>query len=365
MTKCLGFSIYPEKSNMQEDIAYIHLAAKYGFKRMFTCFLSVELTKDELIKKYKPIIAEANALGIDVYVDVYPSFFTNMDIQLNDLSFFKSLGITGFRLDKSFSGVEESLLTYNPEKIKIEVNISNNTSYVQNIIDYQPNMENLVGCHNFYPQQYSGLDEAFFITTTNKYKELGLHTAAFVSTSLGKIGPWDVSQGQPTLERDRDLPIDLQARAMWASSKIDDIIIGNAYASKEELLKLSKIEPSMVNLSIVIEENISDIEHSICFNELHFWRGDISNYMIRSTTSRNKYKNHIIKKRNCHSKINIGDVLIANESYGIYAGELQIALQPRDNPGHWNVVGTIPEIELFMLQYITPWKKFIFRKVGK
>ncbi len=361
--KKLGFSVYPEKSDIKEVIDYIRLAAKYGYRRMFTCFLSVELSKEELKEKYQPIIEAAKELGIETYVDVYPSFFEKMGLAPDDLSFFAELKVAGIRLDRSFSGSEESLLTYNPYQIKVEINMSNDTSYVQNIIDYQPNRMLLVGCHNFYPQEFSGLDEAFFIEATKKYKELGLHTAAFVTSQTGKTGPWNISEGQPTLERDRYLPIDLQARAMWACSAVDDIIIGNAFASEEELKSLAEIRPECINLTIQLEV-ISNVERAICLDELHFRRGDITNYMIRSTTTRSKYKGQTIEPKHTNEVIKPGDVLIANKNYGIYAGELQIALKERKNEGNWNVIGSIPEAEIFMLDYITPWKKFIFRKEG-
>lgn len=38
----LGICLYPEHSTLEKDKEYITLAAKYGFKRIFTCLLSVE-----------------------------------------------------------------------------------------------------------------------------------------------------------------------------------------------------------------------------------------------------------------------------------------------------------------------------------
>ena len=366
MTKVLGFSIYPEKSTTEANIAYIDLAAKYHFKRMFTCFLSVELSKTEVFEKYQPLLLHAKKRGIETFVDVYPSFFEKMAIQLDDLSFFHEIGATGFRLDKSFSGSEESLMSYNPFGLKIEVNLSNDTSYIQNLFDYQPNPANIVGSHNFYPQKYTGLDETFFVESTAKYHRLGLHTAAFISSQVGTVGPWDISEGQPTLERDRTLPIDLQARGLWAGSAIDDLIIGNAFATEAELKALSEIDPSRVNLTLETDQTLTlgTVEEQITYTELHFQRGDISNYMVRSTTGRSKYKGQAIPQRPFAGAIQRGDVLVANSNYGIYAGELQIALKERENDGHWNLIGKVPTIEHFLLDYITPWKKFVFRKEG-
>ena len=38
----LGISLYPEHSTLDKEKAYVTLAAKYGFKRIFTCLLSVD-----------------------------------------------------------------------------------------------------------------------------------------------------------------------------------------------------------------------------------------------------------------------------------------------------------------------------------
>ena len=53
-------------------------------------------------------------------------------------------------------------MTYNPYGLKIEINMSNGTKYVDNIMSHRPNRENLIGCHNFYPHRYSGLSHASF-----------------------------------------------------------------------------------------------------------------------------------------------------------------------------------------------------------
>ena len=37
----LGISVYPDKSPKEEVYAYMEKAAKLGFSRIFTCFLSI------------------------------------------------------------------------------------------------------------------------------------------------------------------------------------------------------------------------------------------------------------------------------------------------------------------------------------
>ena len=56
-----------------------------------------------------------------------------------------------------------------------------------------------------------------------------------------------------------------------------------------------------------------------------------------------------------------GDVLIDNDEYGQYKGELQIALKPMLNTGKVNVVGKIENHDLQLLDYLKPWAFFKFK----
>ena len=47
--KEIGVSIYPSKSNVDEDRAYLKLASEYGFTRIFTSLL--EITGDNSLWK--------------------------------------------------------------------------------------------------------------------------------------------------------------------------------------------------------------------------------------------------------------------------------------------------------------------------
>ena len=87
----LGISIYGGHASLEENVAYLKLAHKYGFKRVFTCLLSVEGDKDKIVKGFKDIIVEANKLGMEVIADVSPRVFGQLGISYNDLSFFNDL----------------------------------------------------------------------------------------------------------------------------------------------------------------------------------------------------------------------------------------------------------------------------------
>lgn len=362
----LGLSIYPDKSSVEEIKIYLEKAAEAGFSRIFSCLLSVNKSKEDIVAEFKEINQYAKSLGFEIIVDVAPRIFEALEISYKDLSFFNEIGADGLRLDVGFTGAEEALMTYNPYGLIIEVNMSNDVSTIDTIMDYLPNRYLLQGCHNFYPHNYSGLGIDFFNTCTKRFKQYGLKTAAFVTSQApDTFGPWPVTQGLPTLELHRNLSLKSQIKHLIALDSIDDILISNCYPSDEELASIKGLDLSLVTFDVELIDSLSEVETSIVLDELHFNRGDQSEYFLRSTQSRVKYKGHHFDLHHAPKIIKKGDIIIESSLYGHYAGELQIALKDMENSGFSNVVGHVVEDEQFILDEIKPWQKFKFRKAIK
>lgn len=361
--KRLGISIYPEKSSKKEILDYIDLSSEMGFSRIFSCLLSVNKSKNEIKKDFIEINKYAKSKGFEVIVDVAPNIFSNLGISYNEFEFFDEINADGVRLDIGFTGNEEAIMTFNKYNLKIEINMSNNVHTIDTIMDYMPNRYNLYGCHNFYPHIYSGLNLDYFIKCTERFLKYGIKTAAFVtSQNKNTFGPWPVTQGLPTLEMHRFLPLDVQIKHFLAIDCIDDILISNCYPSYEELNSLKNLDMRLITFDVEMKKDVPEVENDILFKELHFNRGDKSENMIRSTQSRLKYKGHEFKLFNAPEIIKRGDIVIESSKYGHYAGELQIALKEMKNTGMSNVVGKVCDNEIFLLDYIKPWQKFKFRK---
>jgi len=360
--KNLGISIYPEKSTDKELFNYIDIAKEIGFKRIFSCLLSAQGSKKEIVDRFSNIASYANERGFEMIVDVNPSILKKLKVNGENLSFFKDIKVSGFRLDNGYSGYEEAMMTYNDYNLKIEINMSNDTRYIDTIMDYMPNKYNLVGCHNFYPHKHTGLPLDHFEKCTQNFKKYGLNTAAFItSQNSTAFGPWPIGNQMPTLEMHRYMPIQVQLKHMIALNNIDDIIISNCFATKEEFSKIKNMRLDMVSFEIALEKDITEVEKSILLDEIHFRRGDISDTIIRSTkNSRDKYKNRSFVLHNAPRNIKRGDILIESDEYGNYKGELEIALKDFINSGKSNVVARIKEEEIFILDFIKPNQKFNF-----
>ncbi|KAF1302932.1 DUF871 domain-containing protein [Enterococcus saccharolyticus] len=354
----LGVSIYPERSTFEKDKAYLDLAHKYGFKRVFTSLLQIKDDKEKVLADFKKVVDYANSLDMEVMVDINPGLFKQLEISYDDLSFFHEMGADGVRLDIGFTGAEEARMTRNPYNIKIEINMSAGTSYVDNIMSYSPNTDNLLGSHNFYPHRYSGLGYEHFVNCSEKFRKYNLNTMAFVNSHEATFGPWPTQDGLCSLEDHRELEIATQVKHLLLTGLIDDILVGNAYASEAELKAMADaFNAPYPTLKVVVEDEITEDERICLFDNLHSYRGDRSDYMLRSTMTRVYYKD---KPFPAHTTRDIvrGDVLIDNVGYGQYKGETQIALKEMKNDGRVNVVGHISEDELFLLGFLKPWSSF-------
>ena len=355
--KELGISIYPFHSDMNKNKKYIDLASKYGFTRCFMCLLSVEHSKEEIIKEFSEIINYAKDRGIKTTLDISPNVFNKLSISYDNLEFFHKLGAWAIRLDLGFGGNQESFMSFNEYKLKIEVNMSNYTSYLDTVMDYCSNKNIIMGCHNFYPHIYTGLSRDFFNKCTEKFKKYSIETSAFINAQEATFGPWPVIDGMPTLEEHRFLPIEIQAIDLFISG-IDNVFISTCYASEDTFKKLSNINKDMLILKANLVKDMPKLEKIIVTEELHTRRIDTNDYMIRSSSSRVKYKGEQFNIFNAVENIKKGDILIDSSLYGSYAGELQIALKDMKNTGRTNVVGHICDEYLYLLDYIKPAQKF-------
>ena len=79
--------------------------------------------------------------------------FKDLQIDNLDLAFFDQLGVSGIRIDSGFS-TRSSKMTHNKQNMFIELNISTSATFINDVSNYKPNKDNLIGCHNFYPRIY-------------------------------------------------------------------------------------------------------------------------------------------------------------------------------------------------------------------
>lgn len=378
MKHTLGISVYPDISPLEDIKKYIELSSKYGFKKIFSSMFSVEGSKEEVLDYFEELIAFSHKHGMVVDLDVNPDLFKRLDASIDDLSVFSEIGVDILRMDQSFGKDKDFELMNNKYGIDIEFN--SNIKVVDGLVKAGANPEDILVCYNFYPQRYTGFGWDVFREMSSVLKSYGdVNIGAFVSSNNENThGVWDSKDGLPTVERLRYLPIDTQARILLATGLINDIIIGNTYASEDELKSLKEVYDNhsfdicneglkesiesgtfTVNSSQIIQlkpelyEKVSDVEKDILYNFAPHISIERNNEFIwRSRMSRIKDERSIEPRTSDKKYFDRGDVLIVNDNYRHYAGEVEIALGKVENDGERNLVARIKEDELMMLDLI-------------
>ncbi|MBR3250571.1 MAG: DUF871 domain-containing protein [Erysipelotrichaceae bacterium] len=373
----LGVSLYPEQEKRQEIEEYLALAKKYGFSKVFTSLFSVEGSLDEILAYFKDLCDVAHRYDMQVYGDCNARFFMQVKATADDLSFFKKMGLDVLRLDLMFNDERDVQIVNNKEGLGVQLNASLVDS-VKHIIEIGGNKERIIGSYNFYPLRNTGADDEDIIATNSFFKKEGMKTQIFItSTRKGTHGPWPVSDGLPTIEIDRDLPIGLQVRHNLALGS-DELIIGNAFAFEDELKEVAETMKQIyvygedrpfyfpgirdqipigdierVPLKIEAAEGLSESEKSLLFE---FNKHNVSEYthtILRSRWGRFDFRYTPIPVRNCDKEyFENGDVLIINESVPRYKGEVHIARKKIRNDGSMNYAGRIKEEEMFLLDLL-------------
>ena len=381
----LGVSLYPEQETLQQIEEYLKLAKSHGFSKVFTSLFSVEGSKEEIIAYFKGLTDIAHRYDMEVYGDCNARFFMEMGASPDDLSIFKEIGLDVLRLDLMFNDERDVAIVNNREGLGVQLNASLIPA-VKRVIELGGNKDRIIGSYNFYPLRNTGASSEDVLEANRFFKEEGMKTQIFISSlSKGSHGPWPVSDGLPTIEEDRDLPVSLQLRHVLALGS-DEAIFGNAFVSKAEFKEIAEAMKEIyvyaedkpfyfpgirsqipigdierIPLTIELEPDVSDTEKEVLFG---FNKHNVSEYthiIIRSRWGRFDFRPIPIEPRTCDKEyFEPGDVLIINGNVPRYKGEVHIARKPIRNDGTQNYVGRIVKEEMFLLDYFKYMTNFGF-----
>lgn len=379
----LGVSVYPDIRPLEEIADYLRLAAKYGYTRVFTSMFSVEGTPEEVLAYFRDLDAVAHECGMEVSLDINPECMDRLGATPADLSVFEGIKADILRMDGAYGEDDNVVMLQNPYGMKIEYNASALTpDVIESLVARGVDKDRILACHNFYPQRYTGFRWDKYREVNDRLSKLGIRIGAFVASQAPDThGVWDATCGLPTVERTRDYPADLAARII-AAAGATDVFFGNAYASEEELAAvaeaLAPVEPhytkpeveaafvhsDFVDFNYVLAHqhkvrveplfDISDVEREILFDFFpHLDMGDSSEWIWRTRMPRMFYQDQVIAPRRYPlDHFQVGDVVIVNDNYKHYAGEVQVVLEPIVNDGTRNLVARIDPEEMTLFDVI-------------
>jgi len=391
----LGISVYPDIRPLDEIRSYLKRASAYGFTRVFTSMFSVEGSKEEVLAYFRDLDAAAHECGMEISLDINPDCMARMGATPDDLSVFADIQADILRMDGAYGEDDNVTMLQNPYGMKIEYNASALTpEQIESLVARGVDKDRILACHNFYPQRYTGFEWKKFLEVNERLARLGIRVAAFISSQAPDThGVWDATCGLPTVERLRDYPADLQARIMLASGNVTDIFFGNAYASDEEFAAVREactpLEPHymddwhrdivraftefdgtdqsealLTQKKVRIEPlyDLTAVEREILFDFFpHVDAGDSSEWIWRTRLPRIYYQKHSIAPRRYPlPQFQRGDVVMVNDNYKHYAGEVQVVLEPIVNDGTRNLVARINPQEMTLFEVIGPRDVVVF-----
>lgn len=388
-----GISVYPDLRPLEEIKEYMTLAARYGCSRVFSSMFSVEGSESEILNYFRDFISHAHSVGMEVSLDVNKPCLERFGASPSDLSVFHALGCDILRLDTPLDLEGYRQVLSNPYGIRLEMNASigeRGEELIHALTREVKSSDDISLCYNFYPQRYTAMRWDKFKAIAQRLKPTGFPLTAFVSCKgRDSHGVWDAKDGLPTVERHRDLPIDLQAREMIALG-IERILIGNAYATEEELQALqdacSPVVPpkdnplqvifksmgienselgqrgATVKLKLRLDPAVTETERRVLFSFYpHSDVGDSSEWIWRSRMPRMVYAKESFPPRKAEGEFfEVGDVVMVNDNYKHYAAEVQIVRQPIRNDGTRNLVGHILPEETELLNLAKDGDTIIF-----
>lgn len=317
----LGFSIYFEK--------YIDIEKEIEKNKDFDLvFTSLHYpTSDESYRQFLELYNLCKSYSIRVCVDINNETLNNHP-ELIDMDLI-------LRLDFGFTYEEISKLSH---KKSLAINASTvNNDFLSKLKLANTKMDNIIAIHNFYPLEYSGLSEEYFIKQNSLIKSYGLSLGGFIPGNGNLRGP--VYKGLPTLENDRYKNPYSTFIKFERKYKLDLILLS------EDVRTLDMEYISKFSNENIVTLPVSFLEDSKYIEKIKV-RADISDYLIR-----NEREKRDIDPQN-PTFIKRGDIVMLNNLSGRYRGEIEIIKKDLGVDPERNVIGKVKDDYLEIIDYI-------------
>ncbi|WP_394010618.1 MupG family TIM beta-alpha barrel fold protein [Anaerococcus cruorum] len=325
----IGFSLYFEEKNDFKKI----IDTNKDFDLIFTSLHYP--ASDESYKEFLKLYELCSANNIRICVDINNETLKTYPDLLE-------MGLI-LRLDFGFSFEEIAKFS---KKTDLAINASTVTlSFLKELKKSNINLEKITAIHNYYPLEYSGLAENFFVSQNKMIKDFGMKVGAFLPGNGQLRGP--VYKGLPTLEEDRyKNPYQVFVK-LQRKFDLDLILLAEdtLNADKEFIIKFAK--QNILTIPATFKDEYKNLDGIKV-------RPDISDYLIRNERD----KKEVIPSN--PQMIKRGDVVILNDLSGRYAGEIEIIKKDLNISQERNIIGRIDENYENIIDYIRGGDKIEF-----
>ncbi len=344
MLVLLGFSVY--LSNINKE--YIQHMINFGFNTIFT---SLQIPEEVHLDKFAKLRELKQLVGQDVtiIVDINPGLFDYLEAEIG---FDIWSGLDAIRFDES---VDITRIMNWGSHSKVVLNASTDgLNILSTLSERNFDCTNVVVMHNYYPRPETGLDSVYFseqnAALKNRFPEVQI-MAFICGTELR--GP--VYKGLPTLEDHRALH-PLIAYKSLLEAQVDLVVVGDLCISE---MIVNQFGDWISKDCVLLRAKLIDKYHYL-YDVVQNNRQDIARDVIRSECHRKNYHDEVIPY-NCISRPT-GAITVDNQLYGRYMNELQITKKDLPENKAVNVIGSIIEEDLPLIELIGSGTKFKFIK---
>ena len=348
MPKTLGFSLYLSTYEQQHDL--LKLRAGTGAPIFLSLHISEEFDAT-YCQRARAICHSLAAFGFRTIADVSVKTLQQFGCtSLTELA--AELKLWGLRIDYGFSPEEIGEMA---TKMPIVLNASTTSPGDAKRIAQMG--QAVFAMHNFYPRPETGLDEEYLMETTRALRSAGLSVQCFIPGDTLLRGP--LHEGLPTLEAHRHvLPsaafVDLSLRF-----GMEDIFLADPGLSEKELARIAQFcETGIICVPAELEENWRHL-----YGKVFTCRIDSPKWLIRFQESRvYSCQGETVEPQNCAVRRR-GTITVDNRLYGRYSGELMLIREDLPADHRVNVIGSVPENALLLIDRIARGAKFMLVEV--
>ena len=362
----LSIAVYPSNNQNgageQED-AYLDLAGQYGYTEVFTSLHLPEIHDNRQIDNLEFLAKRVKKRGMELTVDVGGSGIARLLASEEAGSRIKEAEIDFIRLDYGFlvSQAAEMVRQWNLRGLVVNASIYSEEeihSLLDELRSIRPQIE-IRACHNFYPRPETGEDEQFFNRQNSVFTGEGVPVYACLPSFTNPRPP--LRLGLPTLEKHRYMDLSRAACELRCSLGIGGIMAADEFFSEVELQTIT----SVVNfdpwkIEVKKRRDITLLEEEILEGSSHHFRYDSNSRILRSASSREmaEYAKRV-PARNMERRPR-GTVIIDNENYVRYSGELQVVLEDMPADERVNCIGRIQEKDMWKFEYFRKGYDYCF-----
>ena len=363
-----GVAVFPDGSEANEVRidAYLRQAQALGCGEVFGSLHIPELGFAKSLAVLGRIAGFAHARGMQVSLDVSGAVANMLLADEHQQAALRALAPDWVRMDFGFD--KQAMLRL-VGQLSLPGLMLNASVLTQQQVEHQvkllraqyPNLR-LRGHHNYYPLPESGLSPGFMLRRTRQYTALGIPVTACVAAHHARRLP--LACGLPTVEAYRTLHPGEAAFRLVSTGVVDDVLIGDPFASEDELAGVAlACRGGVPVLRVQLDVGVPAQEQQIAFAAPHHARPDEAAWAVRSQTSREMAAPGPLLAPRPAGPRRRGDVLVCNRSALRYSGELQILRADRPETPLQNRVGRVIGADLWKLGLLCPGEDFILKPV--